>query len=79
MKNKIDPEDLNGLVLIGGIVVANSSAYKRRTVSKPVMKGGKPVQQFGTIERNRPKVGRNEACPCGSGKKAKNCHPAMTT
>jgi preprotein translocase subunit SecA len=21
-----------------------------------------------------PKVGRNEPCPCGSGKKYKNCH-----
>ena len=24
--------------------------------------------------RNEPKVGRNEACPCGSGKKYKHCH-----
>jgi len=24
--------------------------------------------------RNAPKVGRNEPCPCGSGKKYKNCH-----
>jgi preprotein translocase subunit SecA len=24
--------------------------------------------------RNEPKVGRNDACPCGSGKKFKNCH-----
>ena len=23
-----------------------------------------------------PKVGRNDPCPCGSGKKAKACHPA---
>jgi len=21
-----------------------------------------------------PKIGRNDACPCGSGKKFKNCH-----
>ena len=25
------------------------------------------------IRRNLPKVGRNEPCPCGSGKKHKNC------
>jgi preprotein translocase subunit SecA len=25
------------------------------------------------IRRSLPKVGRNEACPCGSGKKYKNC------
>jgi len=24
-----------------------------------------------------PKVGRNEACPCGSGKKYKHCHGAL--
>ncbi|WP_370280553.1 SEC-C metal-binding domain-containing protein, partial [uncultured Muribaculum sp.] len=23
---------------------------------------------------NGPKVGRNDPCPCGSGKKFKNCH-----
>ncbi|MBR6914489.1 MAG: SEC-C domain-containing protein [Treponema sp.] len=24
--------------------------------------------------RTLPKVGRNDPCPCGSGKKYKNCH-----
>ncbi|GMU24679.1 MAG: hypothetical protein AMXMBFR13_47520 [Phycisphaerae bacterium] len=27
-----------------------------------------------TIRREQPKVGRNEPCPCGSGKKYKQCH-----
>jgi preprotein translocase subunit SecA len=27
-----------------------------------------------TIQRSAPKVGRNEPCPCGSGKKYKKCH-----
>jgi preprotein translocase subunit SecA len=27
-----------------------------------------------TIRRDTPKVGRNDPCPCGSGKKYKNCH-----
>jgi preprotein translocase subunit SecA len=27
-----------------------------------------------TIRRDAPKVGRNDPCPCGSGKKFKNCH-----
>ena len=26
------------------------------------------------IRRAKPKVGRNDACPCGSGKKYKHCH-----
>ena len=29
-----------------------------------------------TIKRDTPKVGRNDPCPCGSGKKFKNCHGA---
>ncbi|MDB6093534.1 MAG: preprotein translocase, SecA subunit [Verrucomicrobia bacterium] len=29
-----------------------------------------------TIRRELPKVGRNDPCPCGSGKKFKNCHGA---
>lgn len=27
-----------------------------------------------TVKREEPKVGRNEPCPCGSGKKFKQCH-----
>ncbi|MFL6575979.1 MAG: SEC-C metal-binding domain-containing protein, partial [Povalibacter sp.] len=33
-----------------------------------------PVAQF---VRDVRKVGRNEACPCGSGKKYKHCHGAL--
>jgi preprotein translocase subunit SecA len=35
--------------------------------------GRRPGQQQGTIVAND-KVGRNEPCPCGSGKKYKKCH-----
>ncbi|GAB6391693.1 MAG: Protein translocase subunit secA [Treponematales bacterium] len=30
--------------------------------------------QGGTVVRAQPKVGRNDPCPCGSGKKYKHCH-----
>jgi preprotein translocase subunit SecA len=30
-----------------------------------------------TVRRSTPKVGRNDPCPCGSGKKYKKCHGAM--
>jgi hypothetical protein len=26
------------------------------------------------VRRDKPKVGRNDPCPCGSGKKYKKCH-----
>jgi preprotein translocase subunit SecA len=32
-----------------------------------------PIVQ-GPIQRDAPKVGRNDPCPCGSGKKYKHCH-----
>ncbi len=31
-------------------------------------------QKIETIRRDQPKVGRNDPCPCGSGKKYKQCH-----
>ncbi|WP_144111303.1 UPF0149 family protein [Paraburkholderia sp. BCC1886] len=36
-------------------------------------------QMPGTIERADPKVGRNDPCPCGSGKKFKKCCGAAAT
>lgn len=30
------------------------------------------------VKRSQAKVGRNENCPCGSGRKAKHCHPEFT-
>jgi preprotein translocase subunit SecA len=44
--------------------------------------GGVPIpprapQPVETVVRAQPKVGRNDPCPCGSGKKYKNCHGAL--
>ena len=33
-----------------------------------------PILNIGTFRRDGPKIGRNELCPCGSGKKYKKCH-----
>ena len=37
----------------------------------------KETQKKTTVKRNAPKIGRNDPCPCGSGKKYKNCHGAQ--
>jgi len=37
---------------------------------------GGPKSKQETVVRTSPKVGRNEPCPCGSGKKYKKCHGA---
>jgi hypothetical protein len=38
--------------------------------------GGRSLipQKVETVRRQEPKVGRNDPCPCGSGKKYKKCH-----
>ena len=49
---------------------------KRRELEQARMAGGggaAPVQQ---VVRAQEKVGRNDPCPCGSGKKYKKCHGA---
>ncbi|HLG59445.1 MAG TPA: preprotein translocase subunit SecA [Vicinamibacterales bacterium] len=49
-----------------------SSADQRAPV--PARTGGDDVIK--TVRRDEPKVGRNDPCPCGSGKKYKKCHGA---
>ncbi len=49
---------------------------KKRELEQARMAGGgeaAPVQQ---VVRSQEKVGRNDPCPCGSGKKYKKCHGA---
>ncbi|MCC6620795.1 MAG: SEC-C domain-containing protein [Deltaproteobacteria bacterium] len=48
-----------------------------RPQAKPAQPGGgeqRVVHQGGTYLRTMVKVGRNDPCPCGSGKKFKKCH-----
>ena len=37
---------------------------------------GEEAGKIKTVVRDQPKVGRNDPCPCGSGKKYKKCHGA---
>ncbi|OQW50658.1 MAG: preprotein translocase subunit SecA [Proteobacteria bacterium SG_bin7] len=37
-----------------------------------------PRREIVTARRDEPKVGRNDPCPCGSGKKYKKCHGSMS-
>ncbi len=36
-------------------------------------------ESSGTFVRGERKVGRNEPCPCGSGKKYKHCHGTLSS
>jgi preprotein translocase subunit SecA len=49
---------------------------KRRELDQARMAGAGDAQQVQQVVRSEEKVGRNDACPCGSGKKFKKCHGA---
>ncbi|HXJ86926.1 MAG TPA: preprotein translocase subunit SecA [Candidatus Binatia bacterium] len=49
---------------------------KRRELEQARMAGGGDMQPVQQVVRGQEKVGRNDPCPCGSGKKYKKCHGA---
>jgi preprotein translocase subunit SecA len=53
---------------------ASRSAAAVAQAPAPARTGGDDVVK--TVRREEPKVGRNDPCPCGSGKKYKKCHGA---
>jgi preprotein translocase subunit SecA len=67
------PEPSTSTLPSGGLQITTTV-----TSSGPVEAPAEPELQLPkiTIRREAPKVGRNEPCPCGSGKKFKNCHGA---
>jgi len=50
---------------------ATPSAFAQKAQPREASGGTDEVQ---TVRREGPKVGRNDPCPCGSGKKYKKCH-----
>ena len=53
---------------------ANPFQHKDRTQNLSYSSGGEQSPASMTMKRDQPKVGRNDPCPCGSGKKYKHCH-----
>nr|HPQ41257.1 SEC-C metal-binding domain-containing protein [bacterium] len=53
----------------GAMPVAQSRRPQPQTGPEPSDGEG----QVGTVRRDHPKIGRNDPCPCGSGKKYKKC------
>jgi preprotein translocase subunit SecA len=54
--------------------IGGSSASAVAEPPRPARTGGDDVVK--QVRRDEPKVGRNDPCPCGSGKKYKKCHGA---
>jgi preprotein translocase subunit SecA len=55
---------------------SQSAPAATATAPRPARTGGDDVIK--TVRRDEPKIGRNDPCPCGSGKKYKKCHGAGT-
>jgi preprotein translocase subunit SecA len=54
-------------------VVASKEEFSNVSDSQDAVENSAPKVPQNPI-RNELKVGRNDACPCGSGKKFKSCH-----
>jgi preprotein translocase subunit SecA len=58
-----------------GDATATATADGRRPlVARPARGQPEAAQPIAPVVRTERKVGRNEPCPCGSGKKYKQCH-----
>jgi preprotein translocase subunit SecA len=70
--SRASEEPLPAFAGAGAQAVGSGGAARR-----PVRVGGDDAA-VKTVRRDVPKVGRNDPCPCGSGKKYKKCHGATT-
>ncbi len=59
----------------GSSSTAGATALPRSGPPIPARTGGDDAV-VKTVRREEPKIGRNDPCPCGSGKKFKKCHGA---
>jgi len=61
-------------MLLDNVNIHDDKEVKKWMKKHPeVLQGGETVK-VETVRREEPKVGRNDPCPCGSGKKYKKCH-----
>jgi preprotein translocase subunit SecA len=70
--NKADAASAFGGSRAATATMPSPGAASSRQGPAPARTGGDDVIK--TVRREEPKVGRNDPCPCGSGKKYKKCH-----
>jgi preprotein translocase subunit SecA len=80
MMERIKSDTLERLFLVQAVRNEGAQAAPPPVLSRPQPKltlnrGDEPAP-VQTVHRNDDKVGRNDPCPCGSGKKYKKCHGA---
>jgi preprotein translocase SecA subunit len=54
--------------------IAEMERRQRQAARVTLSHGAQEAQKAETVRRDADKVGRNDPCPCGSGKKYKKCH-----
>jgi hypothetical protein len=54
--------------------IPSMGGIKLASIRSAVCADGRVATTDQIFSRNGPKIGRNERCPCGSGKKYKSCH-----
>jgi hypothetical protein len=60
-------------MLVAGVDINDDKEVKKWMKKHPeVLQGGETIK-VATVRNEGPKVGRNDPCPCGSGKKYKKC------
>jgi len=59
-----------------GMGYSSTAIEGAENANNPMAQASQAGKQTRTIRRTQPKIGRNDPCPCGSGKKYKNCHGA---
>jgi len=65
--------DIYRKMLIEGVDINDEKEVKKWLKKHPEVVNGGDAHKIETFKREEPKVGRNDACPCGSGKKYKKC------
>jgi preprotein translocase subunit SecA len=76
MKERIEDDIIRFLFLMEPVIQKEEAQMRRArdrdlSYSAPAKEAPEPVRRGAG-----PKVGRNDPCPCGSGKKYKKCHGA---
>jgi len=69
---KTSSERLQALIRVASCLLDQG----RETEANQVLKTARALETESVQKANPPAVGRNEPCPCGSGKKYKKCHGA---
>jgi preprotein translocase subunit SecA len=76
LNNPSEPVPAFAAVGRGERDASSDSAFRQPEAARQPARVGGDDAPVKTVKREEPKVGRNDPCPCGSGKKYKKCHGA---